>query len=191
MLGGMPPAGQSNTVVAEKLGGMYPAGQSNIAVTENHGGMAPANPRQERVHAQAGFTRDSIVLHNLDNDRIFGQHYVQHVLETMDDRKWRQNGGCVVHAPIPGDASSYGGIAYLATHFSDIGGYDESLPYPSGCQDTDMLRRTLWASGYPTTRCRGLSGAIASELRLPTATHSSALYRTSRRYLYFILIVCT
>ena len=83
--------------------------------------------------------RESIVLHNLDNDRIIGQHFVQRLCSTFDDPKYRH--GVLVHASVPMDASSYGGIACTASAFCYVGGYDEQLPYPSGCQDTDLIKR--------------------------------------------------
>ena len=76
------------------------------------------------------------MLHNLDNDRIPGIGYVPHVLNLL-----ARNDRQVVHASVPLDASSYGAIGCMAASFVDIGGYDESLPYPSGCQDTDLIKR--------------------------------------------------
>ena len=57
----------------------------------------------------------------------------------------------VVHASIPCDASSSGAIGCLAPAFTDLRGYDESLPYPSGCQDTDLIKR-LQGIGVPMER---------------------------------------
>ena len=86
------------------------------------------------------------MLHNLDNDRIVGKGYVEHVLKMFDadDRR-------IVHASVPMDASSYAAIGCSAVCFADIGGYDESLPYPSGCQDTDLIKR-LQGVGYSLVR---------------------------------------
>ena len=95
--------------------------------------MAPA---MRYKTCQAGYSRDKIVLHNLDNDRIVGNGYVQHVLKKFEVDKFR-----IVHANVSDDASSYGAIGCTADKFVHIGGYDESLPYPSGCQDTDLIKR--------------------------------------------------
>ena len=64
-------------------------------------------------------------------------------MQTVTDRQWRQGvgPGAVIHASVPCDASSYGFIACSAADFVRIGGYDEALPYPSGCQDTDLIKR--------------------------------------------------
>ena len=86
------------------------------------------------------------MLHNLDNDRIIGKDYVPHVLQLYNADSRR-----IVHASVPGDASSYGQIGYPAKSFVDIGGYDEMLPYPSGCQDCDIIKR-LQGVGFSLTR---------------------------------------
>ena len=110
------------------------------------------SPASNIDSCQVGYSPNKIVLHNLDNDRIIGQHYVPTLLDHFSRRAWRaDNKGVIIHASIPNDASSYGAIGCLATAFTYLRGYDESLPYPSGCQDTDLIKR-LQGIGVPMVR---------------------------------------
>ena len=72
---------------------------------------------------------------NIDNDRVFPPQLVHECLR-------RFGGGSIDVAHIYNNwcMGSDGTIAMRVEVFEKLHGYDEGLPYPSGCQDYDLVR---------------------------------------------------
>ena len=81
-------------------------------------------------------------MQNLDNDRIIGPSFIGEVMAEIRCRP-----DAIVHSTSTEDPSSCGMIACTARRFLDVNGYDEGLPWPSGCQDFDLIKRLQGAGG--------------------------------------------
>lgn len=94
-----------------------------------------------------GFDDTQILLCNLDGDRFLGHGFASTLLRELGARP------AVVRLASTADEGSAGIVATRADAFLNVGGYDESLPYPSGCQDFDLVFR-LERTGVPKVTIR-------------------------------------
>ncbi len=81
-----------------------------------------------------GWPLENVLVMNLDNDRVIGHRQPSELLRAFREQRH------VLHCANPYDVGSYGLLGCSAALFRGAGGYNEQF-LPSGCQDTDLLRR--------------------------------------------------
>jgi hypothetical protein len=99
------------------------------AVFDVRGGLTPP-------HADAD---QDAVLVNLDCDNVITPSWLRKLL-TQDARRLIKKEVTVVHYQNPWDGGTYGRLAYMASLFEGVRGYDVEF-LPMGCQDTDLVKR--------------------------------------------------
>ena len=79
---------------------------------------------------------------NLDGDIIVAPEFIEHAISTTREMN-QPDSKCVGVQYGCEDTGCTGRILMSVRMFRHLGGYDEDLPYPAGCQDVDLRKRLM------------------------------------------------